>query len=126
MTKQDAVDNLGTIAKSGSLAFVQEQQLKEQKQAPEQGQRALETQKKDEASAIIGQFGVGFYSSFIVANRVDVFTRRFDATAEDLGDAKPPGGSSEGGWKWTSDGSGSFSIQWGNCRARDSRRPLAL
>jgi len=62
MSKQEAIDNLGTIAKSGSKEFLQK----------------LEDQNGEESEAlqsIIGQFGVGFYSSFIVSDRVEVHTR---------------------------------------------------
>jgi TNF receptor-associated protein 1 len=51
MTKQEAIDNLGTIARSGSKLFLEE--LKKEKGATDEGK-------------IIGQFGVGFYSSFMV------------------------------------------------------------
>nr|CAD7441695.1 unnamed protein product [Timema bartmani] len=82
MTKEELVDNLGTIARSGSKAFLE--QLKGQPGS-------------SEASSIIGQFGVGFYSSFMVADRVEVFTK-----------SSFPGAL---GYKWTSDGTGSYEIQ---------------
>lgn len=73
MTRNDIVDNLGTIAKSGSQAFSKEVRDKD----------------PQAAESIIGQFGVGFYSSFIVAEHVEVLSK------------------SEGqqGVRWVSDGS---------------------
>lgn len=62
MSKEELEENLGTIAKSGSLAF--KEGLSEEEQ-------------KDEAVDIIGQFGVGFYSAFMVASRVEVLTRKY-------------------------------------------------
>jgi HSP90 family molecular chaperone len=57
--QEEMIANLGTIARSGSKAFMQ--------QVKEAG--------KVEAKDIIGQFGVGFYSAFMVANRIEVFSR---------------------------------------------------
>ncbi|MBN3281781.1 TRAP1 protein, partial [Polyodon spathula] len=79
MSKEDLVANLGTIARSGSKAFLE----------------ALQSQ-SDASSKIIGQFGVGFYSAFMVADRVEVYSQ----SAE-------PGSV---GNKWSSDGSGVFEI----------------
>lgn len=62
MNKDELEDNLGTIAKSGSLAFKQELE---------------EEEHKEDAVDIIGQFGVGFYSAFMVANRVDVLSKKY-------------------------------------------------
>lgn len=62
MDKEEMEENLGTIAKSGSLAFKQELEEKEE---------------KEEAVDIIGQFGVGFYSAFMVASRVDVVSKKY-------------------------------------------------
>lgn len=81
MTRDEAIQNLGTIAKSGSAEFL-----------ARAGSADAEQRK-----AIIGQFGVGFYSSFVVATKVQVFTRSY----------KPE----EPGWLWESDGLGSFTIQ---------------
>ncbi|MFO1155000.1 MAG: molecular chaperone HtpG [Rhodospirillales bacterium] len=78
MNRQDLIDTLGTIARSGTQSFL--------------GQLTGDA-KKD--VALIGQFGVGFYSAFMVADRVDVLTRR---AGEDTG------------WQWSSDGKGSFTI----------------
>ncbi|XP_065201134.1 heat shock protein 75 kDa, mitochondrial [Planococcus citri] len=80
MTKEELISNLGTIARSGSKAFLEE--LKN---------------KSGDTSSIIGQFGVGFYSCFMVANKVEVFTKS----------AKTDGK----GYYWTSDGSGSYEIR---------------
>ncbi|MEQ8357197.1 MAG: molecular chaperone HtpG [Kiloniellaceae bacterium] len=77
MNREELIENLGTIARSGTAAFVQQ----------------LES--KQEGSNLIGQFGVGFYSAFMVAERVEVSTRR-------AGEAQ--------GWKWSSDGKGAFTI----------------
>ncbi|WP_058306928.1 molecular chaperone HtpG [Gracilibacillus massiliensis] len=77
MTKEELEDNLGTIAKSGSLAFKNEVEMKD-------GQE------------IIGQFGVGFYSSFMVADKVTVYTRALH---------------SEEGYKWQSDGEEGYTIE---------------
>nr|XP_053628584.1 heat shock protein 75 kDa, mitochondrial-like [Cherax quadricarinatus] len=74
MTKEELIDNLGTIARSGSKAFIQ--QLQEGGTADPQ--------------SIIGQFGVGFYSAFMVAERVDVYTK-----------SRLPGSI---GYCWSSDG----------------------
>ncbi|EZA55266.1 hypothetical protein DMN91_004757 [Ooceraea biroi] len=79
MTKEELISNLGTIARSGSKAFLE--QLKEN---------------SSNTSKIIGQFGVGFYSAFMVADKVEVFTKSFASDAEGL--------------YWTSDGSGTFDI----------------
>ena len=65
MSQTDAIDNLGTIAKSGTREFM----------------AALEGDKKKDAN-LIGQFGVGFYSGFIVADRITVESRRAGLTAE--------------------------------------------
>jgi molecular chaperone HtpG len=77
MSREEMIDNLGTIAKSGTQAFVE--QAKE-------GKGDLH---------LIGQFGVGFYSAFIVASKVEVVSRR---------------AGEEEAWQWSSDGSGSFTI----------------
>jgi len=79
MTRDEIIENLGTIAHSGSKAFLQ--QLKEN-----QGN-----------ANIIGQFGVGFYSAFMVAEKVTVYSRSY----------KPE----ETGWIWTSDGANSYEIE---------------
>lgn len=63
MNKEEMEENLGTIAKSGSLAF-------KEKLATEEG-------KQEEDVDIIGQFGVGFYSAFMVASRVDVTSKKY-------------------------------------------------
>ena len=79
MTQEELVRNLGTIAHSGSLEFL----------------KKLGDQPADNVS-LIGQFGVGFYSSFMIADRVEVLTRSYQE---------------DSGWRWESDGSGSFSIE---------------
>ena len=66
MNRQEVIDNIGTIASSGTAKFMSEMSGDE---------------KKD--SALIGQFGVGFYSAFIVADKVDVFTRRAGSDASE-------------------------------------------
>jgi molecular chaperone HtpG len=65
MTRQEAIEHLGTIARSGTAEFLG---------------RMSGDQKKD--AQLIGQFGVGFYSSFIVADHVEVFTRKAGSTPE--------------------------------------------
>lgn len=79
MTQDELVRNLGTIAHSGSLEFL----------------KKLGDDQADNAS-IIGQFGVGFYSAFMIADRVEVLTRSYQE---------------DSGWRWESDGSGRFSIE---------------
>ncbi|MEG0315128.1 MAG: molecular chaperone HtpG [Erysipelotrichaceae bacterium] len=81
MSKEELEDNLGTIAKSGSLAF------KEKLAASED---------KNESVDIIGQFGVGFYSAFMVANEVEVYSKKYG---------------SEEAYKWTSDASDGYTLE---------------
>ncbi len=81
MNRDEVIENLGTIAKSGTSAFLEKMTGDEQKD-----------------SQLIGQFGVGFYSSFIVADKVEVHTRRAGESAED-------------GIRWTSEGEGDFTIE---------------
>lgn len=77
MSKDEMIENLGTIAKSGSLGF---------KQAME----------KNEDIDIIGQFGVGFYSAFMVASSITVISKKY-------GEDKA--------WKWVSDGADGYTIE---------------
>ncbi len=79
MTREELVQNLGTIAHSGTKAFLQ----------------AIESGQKPEG--LIGQFGVGFYSAFMVAKSVKVFTHSWRNDAEHL--------------IWTSDGSGNYEVE---------------
>ncbi|MGI9274362.1 MAG: molecular chaperone HtpG [Endozoicomonas sp.] len=79
MNREDVIAHLGTIAKSGTADFLK---------------HLSGDQQKD--SQLIGQFGVGFYSAFIVADKVTVETRKAD---------------SEGGVRWVSDGSGEFTVE---------------
>ncbi|GGY65640.1 molecular chaperone HtpG [Marinobacter zhanjiangensis] len=81
MSRDNVIQNLGTIAKSGTAEFLKQLSGDE---------------KKD--SKLIGQFGVGFYSSFIVADRVEVFTR-------------PAGAPQSEGVHWESAGDGEFTIE---------------
>jgi molecular chaperone HtpG len=81
LSQQEAIDNLGTIAKSGTREFVS---------------RLSGDQKAD--AQLIGQFGVGFYSGFIVADRIVVESRRAGL---------PP----EEGVRWTSAGAGDFEVE---------------
>jgi molecular chaperone HtpG len=83
MTHDELVENLGTIAHSGSLDFLKG--LAVQQQTP--GKTDL---------SLIGQFGVGFYSAFMIADEVRVRTRSFK--------------DERGGWEWASDGTGTFTV----------------
>ena len=67
MNRQELSDNLGTIARSGSKEFLEA--LKE---------------KGDANASVIGQFGVGFYSAFMAADKVEVFTHSWDEETEHL------------------------------------------
>ena len=79
MSHDDLADDLGTIARSGTKNFLK---------------NLTEDQKKD--SNLIGQFGVGFYSSFMVAEKVEVVSRK---------------AGSEEAWKWSSNGKGTFTLE---------------
>jgi molecular chaperone HtpG len=79
MNEADLIDSLGTIARSGTRAFLE---------------KLAEDTKKD--SNLIGQFGVGFYSAFMVADKIEVISRK---AAE------------EAAWKWSSDGKDAYDIE---------------
>jgi len=79
MNHDELVENLGTIARSGTAAFMKELSGDERKDM-----------------SLIGQFGVGFYSAFMVADRVEVLSRK---------------AGEEQGWRWESDGKGEFTIE---------------
>lgn len=81
MSRDEVVDHLGTIAKSGTASFMQNLSGDEQKD-----------------SQLIGQFGVGFYSSFIVADKVEVLSRRAGLSAEE-------------GVHWECDGEAEYSVE---------------
>ena len=85
MSEQEAIDHLGTIAKSGTRDFMSKLSGDQQSDAKDQG-------------SLIGQFGVGFYSGFIVADKIVVETRRAGLPAEQ-------------GVRWTSGGSGDFEVE---------------
>ncbi|AYG62685.1 molecular chaperone HtpG [Rhizobium jaguaris] len=79
MSRDEMIEALGTIARSGTRAFMER----------------IEANKQGEGAQLIGQFGVGFYSCFMVAERVDVVSRRAGA---------------DNAWLWSSDGKGGYSV----------------
>jgi molecular chaperone HtpG len=81
MSRAEVIEHIGTIAKSGTREFFQ----------------ALTGDQRQDAT-LIGQFGVGFYSAFIVADRVELITRRAGLAAEDT-------------VRWTSDGRGQYTLE---------------
>ncbi|MGB1763200.1 molecular chaperone HtpG [Alloalcanivorax xenomutans] len=96
MNREEVVENLGTIARSGTEKFLAS---------------LTGDQKKD--AQLIGQFGVGFYSAFIVADKVTVESRR-------------AGESAEQGVRWESDGQGEFSVETLTVPRRGTRITLHL
>ena len=81
LSPQSAIENLGTIAHSGTKAFLESLKERQQAMPPD----------------LIGQFGVGFYSAFMVADRVTVLSR--------------PAGDPKGGVRWESDGKGEYTVE---------------
>jgi HSP90 family molecular chaperone len=81
MTKQEVIENIGTIARSGSRAFLE---------------KIKEAQTKDQSLQLIGQFGVGFYSVFMVAEQVTIHTRSYKKEEEAV--------------QWISKGDASYTI----------------
>lgn len=96
MSREEVVEHLGTIAKSGTGEFLA---------------RLSGDERKD--ASLIGQFGVGFYSSFIVAERVELLTRRAGLEAAE-------------GVRWSSTGEGEFSVESAECPARGTTVVLHL
>ena len=96
LSADEAVANLGTIAKSGTREFMS----------------ALEGEQKKDAQ-LIGQFGVGFYSGFIVADRITVESRRAGAPADQ-------------GVRWSSEGAGDFEVETITRAARGTSVTLHL
>ncbi|MHA1978179.1 MAG: molecular chaperone HtpG [Candidatus Hodarchaeales archaeon] len=94
MTYEEAVQNLGTIAQSGTLEFLKE------------------LDDTSDVSNLIGQFGVGFYSSFIVATDVTVRSRSFTAESK--------------GIEWRSEGTGTFSVSYFEKPSRGTEIILTL
>jgi molecular chaperone HtpG len=91
MDREDLIDALGTIARSGTKAFLDRIEAGQGGQGGQGGPGAQAA----EGQALIGRFGVGFYSAFMVAERVDVVSHR---------------AGSDAAWLWSSDGKGDFSI----------------
>ena len=89
MDRGELVDALGTIASSGTRAFLEKVAGRSSAEGEHEGGRGAES------GDLIGQFGIGFYSAFMVADRVDVETR--------------PAGANEA-WHWSSDGKGAYSV----------------
>jgi molecular chaperone HtpG len=88
MDRQELIDNLGTVARSGTRAFISRiAEAAKDKEGAKDGTR--------DGGGLIGQFGVGFYSAFMVADRIEVTSRR--------------AGSSEA-WAWRSEGGAGFEI----------------
>lgn len=96
MSREEITDNLGTIARSGTEKFL-----------------ASMTGESKKDAQLIGQFGVGFYSAFIVADRVEVLSRRAGAPAAE-------------GVRWESDGQGEFSVETLERRQRGTAVVLHL
>jgi molecular chaperone HtpG len=96
MSRQEVIENIGIIAKSGTREFLY----------------ALTGDRRKDAT-LIGQFGVGFYSSFIVAERVILTTRRADLTADQ-------------GVRWESDGRGEYTLEPAECPSRGTTIVLKL
>jgi molecular chaperone HtpG len=96
MSRDELVENLGTIARSGTAEFLS---------------RMTGDEKED--ARLIGQFGVGFYSTFIVADRVVVETRRAGLAADE-------------GVRWESDGQGEFTVEAAEIDGRGTRVTLYL
>jgi molecular chaperone HtpG len=96
MTQEELVENLGTIAHSGSKAFAE----------------ALKNAKKDGEASLIGQFGVGFYSAFMVAEEVKVYTHSWRNEGEHL--------------VWSSAGAGSYEIDVAPGQRRGSKIVIKL
>ncbi|SOV15537.1 heat shock protein 90, putative [Plasmodium gaboni] len=123
MSKEEVIDNLGTIARSGSLNFLNK--LKDKKGNLNHINKEQidnnninnnnndiinnnnnnnskdilrEVNEKTQEGDIIGQFGVGFYSSFVVSNKVEVFTRSYDHNVSK-------------GYHWVSHGNGTFTLK---------------
>ena len=100
MSAQEAIDHLGTIAKSGTKEFMSRLGADKQSDAKEQG-------------ALIGQFGVGFYSGFIVADKITVVSRRAGLPADQ-------------GVRWVSAGTGDFEVDTVTCEQRGTSVTLHL
>ena len=100
MSQQEAIDHLGTIAKSGTKDFMSKLSGDQKANVSEQGQ-------------LIGQFGVGFYSGFIVADKISVESRRAGLKVEE-------------GVRWTSAGAGDFVVENINRAARGTSVILHL
>src|SRR5579875_1261063 len=96
MSRDEVIENIGTIAKSGTREFL-----------------ARLTGEDRTDATLIGQFGVGFYSSFIVAERVELTTRRAGLPAAE-------------GVRWTSDGRGTYTLETAACPARGTTVVLHL
>jgi molecular chaperone HtpG len=96
MSRDDVTQQLGTIAKSGTAEFIKE----------------LSGESRNDAN-LIGQFGVGFYSSFIVADKVEVLSRRAGAPADE-------------GVHWSSDGEGEYTVETVDRPERGTRVLLHL
>ncbi|MDA0875073.1 MAG: molecular chaperone HtpG [Bacteroidetes bacterium] len=96
MTKEDLLKRIGTVASSGTLEFVQE----------------LKKQDGPVDASMIGQFGVGFYSAFMVADTITIDTRHANPDSKGL--------------RWTSDGGGSFTIEETDRKERGTTITLHL
>lgn len=96
MSREEVIENLGTLARSGTAEFLQNLSGDQQKDAQ-----------------LIGQFGVGFYSAFIVAEKVEVFTRRAGAAVNE-------------GVYWTSTGEGEYQIETRDVAERGTKIVLHL
>ncbi|MEM6645306.1 MAG: molecular chaperone HtpG [Bacteroidota bacterium] len=96
MTRNDLIERIGTVASSGTLAFIE----------------AAAEQAKQMDGRMIGQFGVGFYAAFMVADEVTIDTRHADPGAE--------------AWQWSSDGSGTYTVGEGTRETRGTTITLKL
>ena len=96
MSRAEVIENIGTIARSGTREFLQ---------------TLTGDQRKD--ATLVGQFGVGFYSSFIVADRVTLTTRRAGLPASE-------------GVRWESDGKGEYTLETMECPSRGTTIVLQL